>query len=61
MTKKPSPPELERCSYSLRDHSIDPFGDEPVYFDRPFILVFHTAVDEKKRPIHQDDRGRTWS
>lgn len=61
MTKRPNPPELDRCHHSLRDSSIDPMGDEPVFYNRPCVLVFHTAEDEKGRPIHQDDRGRTWS
>lgn len=53
--------ELERCNHALRDHTVDPFDGEPVYFDRPCVLVFHTAQNTKGQPIHQDDRGRTWS
>jgi hypothetical protein len=61
MTKSKKFAELERCTHSLRDSSIDPMGDEPVFYNRPCVLVFHTEEDKKGRPVHQDDRGRTWS
>lgn len=53
--------ELERCEHSLRDHTVDPISGEEVWYNRPCVLVFHTATDDKERPIHQDDKGRTWS
>ena len=61
VVSKPIEGELERCAHVLRDHTVDPFDNEPVYFNRPCILIFHTAEDDKGRPIHQDDAGRTWS
>jgi len=58
---KSKPAELERCQHSLRDHVVDPGSGDSVYFNRPCILVFHTQEDSKGRPVHQDERGRTWS
>lgn len=54
-------PELEKCFHSLRDAVVNPFESEPVYINRPCVLVNHTGEDEKGRPVHQDERGRVWS
>jgi hypothetical protein len=61
VTKKPTDGDLERCPHSLRDRTVDVISDEEFYYNRPCVLIFHTAEDAKGRPIHQDDRGRTWS
>lgn len=53
--------ELERCTHSLRDRTVDAISGEEFWYNRPCILVFHTGEDERGKKLHQDDRGRIWS
>lgn len=50
---------MQKCVHSILVYNSDFEYEPPV--QSYCVLEYHTAVDDRGRPIHQDENGNQWS